>query len=125
MEDIAQRLKKLIEDLELNPSSFADEIRVQRSGISHILSGRNKPSLDFFEKLLRRYPKTDLVWLITGRNALFNSDQTNMEFKITEDSVEKEDNLQTESSTKKVIILKENGRFEEYSPENNNSVNPS
>ena len=125
MEDIGERLRKLIEELELNPSSFADEIRVQRSGISHILSGRNKPSLEFLEKLIRRYPKTDLVWLISGRNALIKPEQPALDFKISEESNNESELKPNESTTKKVIILKENGRFEEYIPENSDSDNPS
>jgi transcriptional regulator with XRE-family HTH domain len=46
---------------------FADRIGVQRSSVSHVLSGRNKPSLDFLEKLLNVFPDIDAAWLITGR----------------------------------------------------------
>ena len=60
------RLKKWIEKKELTSSKFADIIGVNRATISHILSGRNKPSIDFFEKLLRYYPKLNANWLITG-----------------------------------------------------------
>ena len=47
-------------------SVFADTIGVNRSTISHILSGRNKPSIDFLEKLLYVYPELNANWLITG-----------------------------------------------------------
>ena len=48
-------------------SSFAEKIGVQRSSISHILSGRNKPSLDFILKILSAYPEVDLYWLFNGK----------------------------------------------------------
>ena len=47
-------------------SDLADNIGVNRATISHILSGRNKPSIDFFEKLLSFYPNLNINWLITG-----------------------------------------------------------
>ena len=66
MEEIANRLIKFIKYLEINNSMFADEIDVQRSSISHILSGRNKPSLEFLHKLFSTYPKLNTDWLIMG-----------------------------------------------------------
>ncbi|MCH7524064.1 MAG: helix-turn-helix transcriptional regulator, partial [Bacteroidetes bacterium] len=48
-------------------SSFAEKIGVQRSSISHILSGRNKPSLDFILKVLSSYPEVELYWLLNGK----------------------------------------------------------
>ncbi|MCK9400191.1 MAG: helix-turn-helix transcriptional regulator [Bacteroidales bacterium] len=64
-----KRFKSLLEQLHLSPSEFADRIGVQRSSVSHVLSGRNKPSLDFLEKILNLFPDIDAVWLITGRNS--------------------------------------------------------
>jgi len=51
----------------LNASQFADKIGVQRSSISHIISGRNKPSLDFLQKTLDKFPRVNADWLITGK----------------------------------------------------------
>lgn len=64
------RFKSLLEQLNLSPSEFADRIGVQRSSVSHVLSGRNKPSLDFLEKILNVFPDIDTAWLITGRISL-------------------------------------------------------
>ena len=50
----------------LRASKLADNIDVNRATISHILSGRNKPSVDFFQKLLSAYPNLNANWLITG-----------------------------------------------------------
>ena len=60
------RLKRWIEKEGLKSSEFADKIGVNRATISHILSGRNKPSIDFLEKLLHVYPELNANWLITG-----------------------------------------------------------
>jgi transcriptional regulator with XRE-family HTH domain len=61
------RFKLFLEQLHLSPSEFADKIGVQRSSVSHVLSGRNKPSIDFLEKILIVFPDIDTTWLITGR----------------------------------------------------------
>jgi transcriptional regulator with XRE-family HTH domain len=62
-----ERFKSLLLQLHLSASEFADRIGVQRSSVSHILSGRNKPSIDFLEKILNVFPDIDTTWLITGR----------------------------------------------------------
>jgi transcriptional regulator with XRE-family HTH domain len=66
----------ILEDLQLTPSEFADRIGVQRSSISHVLSGRNKPGLDFLEKILNTFPEIDAAWLITGKKGqnLYNKE---------------------------------------------------
>ncbi len=72
------RLMKVITSEGLTPSLLADEIGVQRSGISHILSGRNNPSLDFLQKLLTRFPKLNANWLVMGQGSMYVSGNTNI-----------------------------------------------
>jgi transcriptional regulator with XRE-family HTH domain len=60
------RLKNWMESESLKSSALADNIGVNRATISHILSGRNKPSIDFLQKLLYSYPDLNANWLITG-----------------------------------------------------------
>lgn len=55
---------------QLSASAFAHEIGVQASSVSHVLSGRNKPSLEFIQKILNRYPKVDAAWLIQGKTSV-------------------------------------------------------
>jgi len=64
--ELIDRFKYLMKLNNLTSSAFADEIGVQRSNVSHILSGRNKPSLEFIQKVLMRFPKVNGDWLITG-----------------------------------------------------------
>ena len=66
---MTDRFKSLLDQLQLSPSEFADRIGVQRSSISHIVSGRNKPSIDFLEKILNIFPEVDINWLITGKKS--------------------------------------------------------
>lgn len=64
----------IMDSHKLNAGSFADRIGVQRSNVSHVLSGRNKPSFDFMEKLLLAFPRVSAEWLFTGRQAPVKSD---------------------------------------------------
>jgi len=68
-----ERLLKVITSEGITSSLLADELGVQRSGISHILSGRNYPSFDFLQKLLVRFPKLNAEWLILGQGAMYKS----------------------------------------------------
>jgi len=52
-------------------AQFAEEIGVQPSGISHILSGRNNPSLDFVIKMLHSYPSLSSEWLLFGHTPMY------------------------------------------------------
>lgn len=69
--EIKERLVKLMQSEGLNSSAFADSIGVQRSSISHILSGRNKPSLDLLEKILASYPRYNAEWLVMGTGQVY------------------------------------------------------
>ncbi|MBK0368499.1 helix-turn-helix domain-containing protein [Flavobacterium agrisoli] len=62
-----KRLEKILDYYNLNASTFADKIGVQRSSMSHLLSGRNKPSLDFILKITEVFPEVDLYWIINGK----------------------------------------------------------
>ena len=63
---IGDRLKDWINSKDLSASDFAKQIQIQRSALSHIFSGRNKPSVDVLLKIKNAYPDIDLDWLITG-----------------------------------------------------------
>ena len=65
------RLQQFLEVEQLSPARLADVLGIQRSGLSHILSGRNKPGFDFIQKLLTRYPTLSAEWLITGKGKMY------------------------------------------------------
>lgn len=65
--ELTNRILEILEKSGLTPSEFADKIEVQRSAISHITSGRNKPSLDFLLKIKDAFPEIDTDWLLFGR----------------------------------------------------------
>jgi transcriptional regulator with XRE-family HTH domain len=65
------RITLLIKAKNLTAAQFADEINVQKSSISHIISGRNNASLDFIQKILFRYPEVNMEWLMFGKGTIF------------------------------------------------------
>ena len=64
--EIIERIQKLMEEQQLNASAFAEKIGVQRSSISHLLSGRNKPSLDLLAKIESNFEEVSFEWLLKG-----------------------------------------------------------
>lgn len=73
--NLNERISKVIEFAGLTSSEFADEIEVQRSSISHITSGRNKPSLDFLIKVKDKFPVLQWDWLINGDGEMLITDE--------------------------------------------------
>jgi transcriptional regulator with XRE-family HTH domain len=61
-----KRIEVLLDYFGLSASAFADKLGVQRSGLSHLMSGRNKPSLDLVMKITESFPEVDLYWLLNG-----------------------------------------------------------
>jgi transcriptional regulator with XRE-family HTH domain len=55
--NLSEKIELLIKRKQLSASQFADKLGIPRSSISHILSGRNKPSLDVVQKILRVFPE--------------------------------------------------------------------
>jgi len=78
--EFAKRLQKVIDYYGESASSFAEKIGVQRSSISHILSGRNKPSLEFVLKVLSSFPEVELYWLLNGKGN-FPAEKNSTEIK--------------------------------------------
>lgn len=67
------RINLILRAKNITARQFAEEIGIQPSGMSHILSGRNNPSLDFVTKVIRRYPEIDANWLLLGRGEMYAS----------------------------------------------------
>jgi transcriptional regulator with XRE-family HTH domain len=78
-DDFVKRLETIFDYYGLSASSFADKINVQRSSISHLLSGRNKPSLDFILKVIENFPEVELLWLLNGKGNFPKGENSNSE----------------------------------------------
>ncbi|WP_396171598.1 helix-turn-helix transcriptional regulator [Flavobacterium sp.] len=123
-ESFIKRLEIILDYYSLNASSFADKIGVQRSSMSHLLSGRNKPSLDFMLKILEVFPEVDLYWMLNGKGTFPKSEvvfdsksspstpiQSNT---ISETKIEKSNELNPEKFSNLSHVLEEN-KFETIS----------
>ena len=92
IDDFIKRLELVLDYYNLSASAFADRINVQRSSLSHLLSGRNKPSLDFIIKVIEVFPEVDLYWILNGKGTFPKSDKNSTSNKS---SLANEFNTQT------------------------------
>ncbi len=69
-----EKLKKLMRHEGINSTRLAEMLGIQASGISHIMSGRNKPSFDFLVKLLERFPQINPDWLIMDKGPMYRDE---------------------------------------------------
>jgi transcriptional regulator with XRE-family HTH domain len=120
---IIERLQIIISYFGLTPSSLADSIGVPRSSVSHLLSGRNKPSLDFVLKLVKKYPEVNLYWLLNGKGTFPatlsnpNSIETSNTTTIEDTSNKTNPLLHDEGKTiEKIVVLYQDGTFDTYQP---------
>ena len=111
-ENFAKRLEKVINYYGESASSFAEKIGVQRSSISHILSGRNKPSLEFVMKVLSSFPEVELYWLLNGKG-VFPKQQSK---PSKEAEISKIVTQEANSSKKinRIVIFFDDGSFENF-----------
>lgn len=139
--DFTQKLNEVLLYYKISPTALADKINVQRSSISHLLSGRNKPSLDFIVRLTDVFPELNFDWLVRDRGQMItlkkdeNSRFTNVNnniiptlfdeqqiveqkkssMEISNQKVSIEDIQQKENNPiAKILILYKDGSFEVY-----------
>ena len=72
---MVERILLVLKVKNLSPSKFADEIGIQRSSMSHIMSGRNLPSLDLIMKIMNKFPDINPEWLMMGIGQMMKSTQ--------------------------------------------------
>ena len=128
------RILEIMQNKNLSPSQFADEIGIQRSGISHLISGRNKPSLEFIMKVLKRFPDIKPEWLLYGELT-----EERVEIKPEGTPVEKQKSLfdepeisdpadqkkiirslkkeRIEKRIEKIVVFYQDRTFREYEPD--------
>ena len=116
--EILNRIQEVMKNNELSSSQFAERLGVQRSGISHILSGRNKPSLEFISKIHFKFDSVSIQWLLFGDETIKNTS------KLLETD-NKDNNIKfnsqfSEKKTEKIIILYDDKSFIEFYPKKKN-----
>ena len=114
--DFVKRLEKVIHYYGLSASSFAEKVGVQRSSISHILSGRNKPSLDFIMKVLSSFPEVDLYWLLNGKGNFPKPEEKIKENKeiIQPVKIKPSKSISTDKAIQRIVIFYSDGSFEDF-----------
>ena len=136
MNAVVERIEKIRSNHQLSAAAFASKIGVQRSAMSHILSGRNKPSLEFLIKIYEAFEEVALDWLILGtptpthqtnKSYLFDSIKAENEYQQTRPITypkseimkpQKQSLISTEESAppKEIIYLYGDGSFERFKP---------
>ncbi len=136
-----EKLLNLMKSEQLTASKLAELLDIQPSGISHILSGRNKPSFDLVQKILRRFPRINPDWLLLDDEAMYrvadaqlqqmnfssesseiNSNESNVSQSATNEPAQPINSAQQIATTfvpkngnvKRVIILFDDHTFESY-----------
>jgi len=111
IDDFVKRLEIVMDYYSLSTSAFADKIGVQRSSMSHLLSGRNKPSLDFVMKISEVFPDVNLYWILFGTGNFPNGNEENSKEIIkTIPPISSYENLSEDLFSK--IDLKEENKIE-------------
>ena len=82
---MVDRIKQVIEYSQLSSAAFADNIGISRSGLTHLLNGRNQPSLDVARKILAKYPELSTEWLIMGMGDMMRDEESEPVKNVTED----------------------------------------
>ena len=89
IDDFIKRLEVILDYYGLSASAFADKVGVQRSSLSHLLSGRNKPSLDLILKIVENFPEVDLYWILNGKGNFPKSEIQNEIISVPSTPVQK------------------------------------
>ena len=128
------RIRTILNKEDISASKLAEKMQIQRSSISHILSERNKPSLDFVTKLLDVFPNINPEWVLNGKGgylkntpstSITNTPQKNI--TTSESTHLFQDNKNTlfsdikkgiKKTTTKIVTFYSDGTFDEYTPNN-------
>ena len=103
-QDFIARLQRIMDYYDLNASALADSLGVLRSSISHLLSERNKPSLDFVLKIIDKYPEVDLYWLLYGKGSFPKEEKKPAPTPLPTEIFFPEDNVLEDSEKERKVV---------------------
>ena len=114
-ETVLNRIKKIIENNDLTNSEFAEIIGVPKSSISHLLSERNKPSLDIITKISEKFDEITTDYLIFGGSLSKKSQiEPSKDLFSSSDIDNSKDSVKdSNNKVKSIIIIYENNKFEQ------------
>ena len=128
--EFGNRLQKILDFYNISATELSNQINFNRSTISHLLSGRNKPSLDFVMKVLQKFPEVELYWLLNGKGsfpAVKSTPNSILTLSKNKLPTEKEDHLTKEvdfsevisnsindTDIDRIVVFFKNGTFKSY-----------
>ncbi|WP_110355313.1 helix-turn-helix transcriptional regulator [Arenibacter sp. ARW7G5Y1] len=117
--DFIKRIDQILKFYDLSASAFADTIGVQRSSISHLLAGRNKPSLEFVLKVVSSFPDVDLYWLLFGKGSFPKKIKTASPIVEKKEQMAAGNEVMADANPRsqaidKIIIFYADGSFKSY-----------
>ena len=124
--EFAKRLQKILDFYGLSATAFSEKIDFNRSTISHLLSGRNKPSLEFVMKVLNQFPEVGLYWLLNGTGNFPSTSSSEKEYKIPKSVFQQIDDdsgrisdkkkkiSENDPEIEKIVIFYKDGSFKAY-----------
>ena len=116
--EFADRLRKIMDYYQLSASAFADRIQVQRSSISHLLSGRNKPSLEFVMRVVKEFDEVELYWLLNGKGSFPAASMVFSEppVEIKSSPIEVPPPTEAHKEIERIVVFYADGSFKAYRP---------
>ncbi len=128
--NMKNRIEQIINYKSLTPSKFADIIGIQRSRISHIMSGRNNASVDVVTKIIEKFPDIELKWLMTGAGKMLSSENSLLENDLlktentinynnisTKEQISNTLSINNMKKIERIIVFYTDSSFKEFKPE--------
>lgn len=115
---INDRVRLIIKANSMTSSEFADKIGVKRSNLSHVLSGRNKPGLEFLSKIIESFPNVNASWLLTGtqRTGDFQEEMAQTIAKTGPSAKAQSTHAVSDTDIDKIVVFYKDGTFSAYEP---------
>ena len=111
------RIQEYMDYKNINAGELAVMLEVQRSNISHILNGRNKPSAAFIEKMLTVFPDLNARWLLTGQGRMLETTaaekKENVKLDIQLDTPVSSVSDSVQEDKKAKVVIKADSKSEE------------
>lgn len=106
---IIDRIFALLKDLNLTNAQFAEAVDIPRSTLSHLQSGRNKPSLELIDKIVQKYPnRVSIDYLVYGNKMDIDQQNSTSEPRLV--------NSENTESSEIIVFDHKNGTFQKYKP---------
>lgn len=114
--EFSKRIEKILSFYGISATAFAQAIDFNRSTISHIISGRNKPSLEFVLKVVNTFPEVELYWLLNGKGSFPTQQDSIVPISEVKQKPTPKVDVNTSPAIDRIVIFYKDGSFKEYLP---------